>query len=418
MIKVTVKRPLFSTEMTFPCKESQLSEWLDELNMDPEHLFPIATITQIEPAELSVLIDYEVSLDELNYLAKRMEGMSHAELSKFLAVVKCMELNMGCRLKHIINLTFNLDHFTVSVDGKLLRADKEAKAVDFYNGITFPKFFCNPNAVATVTVSCLYYEEYIELPCEDMTIRKALYRLGAESIQDCKFEAYPSSNLSDEWQRRIKSVETTKDIFELNNTLKANDAHQIQEESLSMFLTEVKRKLMSHGFDVVKDNDFLTITLAGKAIASVSDTTLINITNDMSDVNYLLIKNIVGDVQNYCSIYDKAPPLIAEGLPEGYRCLAEFNKVVFAAKNMEYGFEFVTWERTFDGKGVTQGNYFYKDFSAAKENFAIRSSLIGVEPFSREQLKQILYCIRFTLENDETVPADAESLKKVVDRLI
>ncbi len=60
--------------MTFPCTETQLSTWLDDLCMNPEHLCPAATITQIEPTELSVLEDCEVSLDALNYLTKRMDG--------------------------------------------------------------------------------------------------------------------------------------------------------------------------------------------------------------------------------------------------------------------------------------------------------------------------------------------------------
>ncbi len=74
MIKATIQRTPYCTEMSFPCKESQLSKWLDELRMNPEHLCPAATITQIEPAELSILEDCEVSLDALNYLAKRMDG--------------------------------------------------------------------------------------------------------------------------------------------------------------------------------------------------------------------------------------------------------------------------------------------------------------------------------------------------------
>jgi len=78
MIKATIQRTPYCTEMTFPCKESQLSAWLDKLRMNPEHLCPAATITQIEPAR-SILEDCEVSLDALNYLAKRMDSMSIEE---------------------------------------------------------------------------------------------------------------------------------------------------------------------------------------------------------------------------------------------------------------------------------------------------------------------------------------------------
>ncbi len=116
MIKATIQRTPYCTEMSFPCKESQLSKWLDELRMNPEHLCPAATITQIEPAELSILKDCEVSLDALNYLAKRMDGMSRAEQNQFFAALTCEELDIGWGMKNIINLTFNLDRFTLIED--------------------------------------------------------------------------------------------------------------------------------------------------------------------------------------------------------------------------------------------------------------------------------------------------------------
>ncbi len=95
MIKATIQRSPYCTEMTFPCTETQLSTWLDELCMNPEHLCPAATITQIEPAELSVLEDCEVSLDALNYLAKRMDGMSRAEQNQFFTALTCDDLVIG-----------------------------------------------------------------------------------------------------------------------------------------------------------------------------------------------------------------------------------------------------------------------------------------------------------------------------------
>ena len=33
MIKATIQRSPYVTEMTFPCSETQLSKWLDELRM-------------------------------------------------------------------------------------------------------------------------------------------------------------------------------------------------------------------------------------------------------------------------------------------------------------------------------------------------------------------------------------------------
>jgi len=91
MIKATIQMSPYAKEMTFPCTETQLSTWLDELRMNPEHLCPAATITQIEPAELSMLEDCEVSLDALNYLAKRMDSMNIEEQNQFFAALTCEE---------------------------------------------------------------------------------------------------------------------------------------------------------------------------------------------------------------------------------------------------------------------------------------------------------------------------------------
>lgn len=113
MIKATIQRSPYCTEMTFPCKESQLSKWLGELGMNSEHLAPMATVIGIEPAELSMLEDCDVSLDALNFLGKRMDGMSKAERNQFLAVLSCDEAEIGYGLNNIINLTYNLARYTL-----------------------------------------------------------------------------------------------------------------------------------------------------------------------------------------------------------------------------------------------------------------------------------------------------------------
>jgi len=199
MIKATITRSPYTTEMTFPCKESQLSKWLVELRMNPEHLCPAATITQIEPVELSILEDCEVSLDALNYLAKRMDRMSRTEKNQFFAALTCGESDIGWGLKDIINLTFNLEHYTLIEDtsnlekvgrthmlnirGALSEAEysnsewlaeegrkllDSGKGVDteygklfvneeipfenIFNGTTFPAYYCDPDAVAAVEI--------------------------------------------------------------------------------------------------------------------------------------------------------------------------------------------------------------------------------------------------------------------------
>ena len=87
--------------------------------MNTEHLAPIGTIIEIEPAELSVLEDCDVSLDALNYLGKRMDGMCKAERNQFLAVLSCDELEIGYGLKNIIKVMFSQTLWKLSLLRKI-----------------------------------------------------------------------------------------------------------------------------------------------------------------------------------------------------------------------------------------------------------------------------------------------------------
>ena len=465
MIKATIQRTPYATEMSFPCTEAQLSTWLDELRMNPEHLCPAATVTQIEPTELSVLEDCEVSLDALNYLAKRMDGMDAKELNQFFAVLTCDEIDIRWGLKNIINLTFNLDRFTLIEDTsdiekvglthmlnirggiacselenkgwlieegqKLLDSGKGIQTeygllfvndgiefAEIFNGTTFPQYYCDPDAVASVEIFYCGLTEYVELPCEDIALKKAVCRLGADNVKSCRLAVDTFKNIPSEWQDKFGEFEKSRDIFGLNEMLKTEDICLNQEQSASVFMTEVERKLRSEGYDVAKDGDFLVVSQDGRAIASVNDIRLLNITNDNSDEDYINIKGIVRNVNEYCSVFEKAPMLNANGLSSDYHCLSEFNGTVLAAKNTEYGFEFVTWDRTFIGNGVTQGNY-YSDYSTAKENFAVRSGLIDKNKlFDVEELENIRKCVNFTARhNGDLKFDDCEELKKLSEKI-
>lgn len=60
-------------------------------------------------------------------------------------------------------------------------------------------------------------------------------------------------------------------------------------------------------------------------------------------------------VQEYTTAYEKAPELKAV---ENYKLLSEFNGTVLTVRDMGFnGFQFVTWERNYDGVTVTLGHY-------------------------------------------------------------
>ncbi len=268
MIKATIQNSPYCAEIKFPCSETELSKKLGELGMNPEHLAPMATVIGIEPSELSALEDCEVSLDALNYLGKRMDGMCKVERRQFFAVLSCDEAEIGYGLKNIINLTYNLARFTLIEDTsdlervgrihmlnvhgflseseyknsdrlaaegrKLLDSGKgidteygklyineDVPFEEIFNGTTFPAYYSESDSVAAVELEFFDQTELVQLPCEDIAIRKALCRLGAESIRDCKVIVDSINDISEEWIGKICKVEKTKELFELNSGLKS-----------------------------------------------------------------------------------------------------------------------------------------------------------------------------------------------------
>ena len=201
-----------------------------------------------------------------------------------------------------------------------------------------------------------------------IAIKRALARLGADSISDCELTVDGYCDIADEWREKIKAVENTKDLYGLTDLLKTEDIRIKQEQPTD---------------------------------------------------SHFQLKKVMNDASKFCSIYAKAALLKADGLSEDYRCLAEFNGTVLAAKYSEkYGFEFVTWDRTFDGKAVCQGNY-HTDYNAAKEDFATRSGLVDSNRlFEADELKRIHKCIGFALENDDSLDFNQEKeLSELKERL-
>lgn len=292
MIKATIQNGSRRTKIRFPCSEKLLSEKLGEMGVNPEHLSPVGTVIEIEPAELSVLKGFEVSLDALNYLGKRLDGICGAEQKQFLAVLSCDELEMK-NLKNIINLTFNLPRLTLIEDAddleraglrhilnirggvpiseledrewlaeegrKLINSGKgfdtkygklfvneEVPFEELFNGTTFPAYYYDSEEKAAVEISCDGLTELVELPCEDIAIKKAIFRLGADRVRDCRIEIDSMLDLPDEWQTKFREIERTKDIYGLNNLLKTADI-RLQEEQSSIFNKEEVQEMQIIG---------------------------------------------------------------------------------------------------------------------------------------------------------------------------
>lgn len=170
--------------------------------------------------------------------------------------------------KDLINLTFNLDHFTLCKDvssyGKIGReyvmntegavpahdeddpkyaaigkdlidrglAQITAKGLLIYNpfdeltevydGQTFPEYYYE-NSLASAEVSYNGRTELLLLPGEEIAIKKALARLGAPSDSDCEIKFCLSQGEDDAWEERIEGIIRSEGLYEANKMLRSLD---------------------------------------------------------------------------------------------------------------------------------------------------------------------------------------------------
>lgn len=99
---------------------------------------------------------------------------------------------------------------------------------------------------------------------------------------------------------------------------------------------------------------------------------------------------------------ESALELIASGLDGGYKKLCDFGDYVLAGKERQkgQGYEFVTWQYSYNKTDVSIGHYFEDDFAAAKQGFALRCGLVNPHQFfAEEQLADIYRNNNEALEN-------------------
>ena len=348
MIKTTIQNGDQHTKMRFPCSETEMSKRLGELGMNTENLAPVGTVTEIEPSGLSMIKDREVSLDALNYLGKRISGMDKRERNQFLAALSCAGFEADRGLKDIINLTYNLARFTLIEDTddvvrvgrthmlnirgglsesdynnskwphyatqnaaeegmKLLKSgsgidteygkiyvNKDVPFEQVYNGTTFPAYWCEADSVAGVIIGYGDLTEFVELPCEDISIRKALCRLGADSINDCSIEIDDIQDI-DDCMEKIREVEKTKDLFGLNTLLKNGGIHITAEPSESIFSKEVTRRLSENSFTVSKADDSVKVLTNDGFEVKISENGMLCIPGGCPFESYSQIEKIASE---------------------------------------------------------------------------------------------------------------------------
>ena len=284
-----------TTEIEFPINDDRLEQILQEAELPTDTTLQLFATENIQhPEQLSLLRGSVLNLDELNYLAKRLDSFDERELLQFYAA---LEQNKTQVLKELINLSFNLDKFTliqnicdmtkvgkdytINTEGsvpsdnrydekyaeigrKLLNSGKgiftdngllfvEDKPIEeVYDGQVFPAFAYNP-CVTSVDIEYNGKCETVFLPDSDLAIGKAVSRLGAPILEDCKYTADFYNPKYESLIDSFDNVLSKEGIMELNHLLKRVDEYDIDVRKLCVAIeyTEVSS---AHDIGVLVDN--------------------------------------------------------------------------------------------------------------------------------------------------------------------
>lgn len=284
MITVTVRWGDNYADIEFPCTDSELQSKLEQLHPAAPHSDSIFILSVQEPTALSVLEDQFLDLDELNYLAKRMDSFDMNELFQFYAAAHHESYHEP---KDLINLTFNLPCYTViqnlssmeavgkahyltihgamsreeqrrtdfaAIGRELIRSGK-GRATEFgllfrndeipfeevYDGTVFPDYDYSGESLVTAAAQYNGKTEYLYLPCDSLAITKAMYRLGAGSVSDLNFTLEDISTNSPAWFDRLKQILTDEGIYEANRVVEAINSADMNLDKLTALIAYAGR---------------------------------------------------------------------------------------------------------------------------------------------------------------------------------
>ena len=194
----------------------------------------------------------------------------------------------------------------------------------------------------------------------------------------------------------------------------------------NQFFRELRTTLHREGFSVQPEQDgLLPVEWMGLPLCKISGGASIRYAHE--DVDTLereracqKVTDLACMVREYMTLMEQAPPLKAQGLTGDFQTLAEFNGTVLAGHQTKYGVHFVTWDWSFDRKGLNQGHYYQGNYLGAKQDFAIRSGLIPKQLlFSQEQIIEIYRCFADTLDADFALTTSQEiCIKSVQEQIV
>lgn len=257
-----------NTSWVFPMNDSELDRRMNAMCFGKSNQIPIASVDR--PQGLCMLRGLVVDADELNFLAKSIDRFDEYECDRFLAAAGELK-NAG--VEDLINLSFNIEHYTLVKDvlnlakigedhiydiqggitrqqldtldfaeigrkllasGKgiptnygLLFENEEAPLQTVYDGTTFPTYYWRSDFVMGVIMEYNGKSELLCLPEEEIAIDKALKRLGAPDLLECTFKTDCFGDVDKCWQDRIESNLEIAGLHEANILAEVLARHEL-----------------------------------------------------------------------------------------------------------------------------------------------------------------------------------------------
>ena len=299
-IELVLQNDGVKRNVIFPCTESEYQAVRKELALKDNYAF---VRDVVEPKALALKKDTFVNLDEIKYLAKRMDSFDQKELFSFFAAI---ETGDYVSTKDLINLTFNQTCYTlirdvsnlknigynrvlsskgcISTDelekmdlekigrellstGKgiltnygLLFRNEDVAFEEVYKGKGFPPYYYTGGEVLGVEIEKGGEKDYIYFPCERTEIDRALKRIGASDIRECnKNVDYCGGD--GEWEEYFNGLLQKNDMESINSISSAINRLGADSEAISENLYKLSSVMEFAG--VTFDDTEKVIRLAG-----------------------------------------------------------------------------------------------------------------------------------------------------------
>lgn len=298
-MKIRITNGMNRRDVELPMSDSELTLHMKQIGVDES--IPQCKLIEVRDKAnpLAPFIGQIVNLDEVNFLAKRMESLTDYERNVMDAYVTERGVE---EIKDLINLTFSLKGLSLITNfsdgeqvGKRLYLDEflgmseeESRQINFtefaektfaeqfckilpygvwvehgfemqevYNGRTFPLYCYDSDKVAALEIQNQRGDtEYLYLPTDICSVNKMKARLQVQDFWECKVKEVHNFHIPDSILPRSEDIKCIEDLTFFNELC----------QNICRF-DEQKMKQLSMAVEFVGVKDFTDMTYIARTLS-------------------------------------------------------------------------------------------------------------------------------------------------------